>query len=428
MMRVGGFYIQFFRPFCLCFLVILFFFNTSIVFSNEYVPERRKDQFPKVPAYLLVPLPYSYPGVGEGFFLMGSFSNLYDTTTDFLAMYIVGDAGGEMFLLDEMPIIDERLYLNLSYQNIDRALINNYKKRGMRGTSKNDYTLLDIGLSLDKSALVDLTFFDRRLDFFFSYTENEFELQAIRESNGDLVTELDYRGKSFVQKLGVSIDLTDDYLDPKKGFRFVLTYQDVPSKQDQEPNYYTLDYNALLYLPMFKSDTLVFNYYQSDAHVRTKGDSNLTNIRDEIGMNCDVADTACLQTEQELVDIFVNQRTHGTASSLGGNDRLRSYPQGRFNGGHSAFLGAEYRFNFKQEVTPFNYLLWKDVRTGVQLAFFAEMASVSETSGKIWNDIRYSYGTGARLVAGSGSVYRADVAFGDEGASFIVFFYYPWES
>ena len=55
------------------------------------------------------------------------------------------------------------------------------------------------------------------------------------------------------------------------------------------------------------------------------------------------------------------------------------------------------------------------------------MGSVSETERQIWSETRYSYGAGVRLVAGSGSVYRADVAYGDEGAEVIVFFFYPWE-
>jgi hypothetical protein len=51
---------------------------------------------------------------------------------------------------------------------------------------------------------------------------------------------------------------------------------------------------------------------------------------------------------------------------------------------------------------------------------------VSETSGSLWHETRYSYGAGLRLVAASGSVYRADLAYGSEGNEFTVFFFYPW--
>ncbi|MDX2416382.1 MAG: hypothetical protein QNK19_02865 [Xanthomonadales bacterium] len=77
-----------FRLPSICFLML------SCVAANADAsfPDRRKDQFPSSAAHLIVPLPYSYPGVGDGFFLMGNFSNLRETTTDFLAMLVTGDA------------------------------------------------------------------------------------------------------------------------------------------------------------------------------------------------------------------------------------------------------------------------------------------------------------------------------------------------
>ena len=418
----------FYQACCVFFIAAWLIFNALTVYPYESIPDRRKDQFAETSAHLIAPLPYSYPGIGTGFFLLGNFSNIYDTTTDFLALDIVGDAGGYILQLDEAPLIDERLFVQLYYEHIDRAVVNNYNKRGMKGTGENDFTLLDISLSQTKSILFDLTFFDRRLDLFLSYRESEYEIQAIRDHNGHVITALDepFRGRETNELFGVSVDLTDDYLDPRRGVRFKLTYQDRPAQLANDASYYTLDYNLLLYMPMFKADTLVFNYYQSDAHVSAKGNTNASDIRQELNFNCAPTDTACLQSEQEIVDIIINQRSNGTATSVGGRDRLRSYPQGRFQGGHSAFIGAEYRWNFKQEVAPFNYLFWKDVRTGVQIAFFAEMATVSESRDELWDETRQSYGTGLRLVAKSGAVYRADLAFGDEGTELVVFFFYPW--
>jgi hypothetical protein len=405
-----------------------FIFGCVTVYADVQLPDRRKDQFPTSPAHLVVPLPYSYPGIGQGFFLMGNFSNVMDTTTDFLAIYVTGDAGGYVLQLDEAPIIDRRLYARIFYQNINRAVVNQYDIRGMSGSGKDDYTLLDISLALQKSARFDLTFFDRRLDFFFTHTDSVFDVQAVRDHNGNLISQLadPYHGEDSSQILGVSVDLTDDYLDPLKGLRFGMDYRDRPAKTAGDASYYVLTYNTSLYLPMHDTDTLVFNYFQSDAHVTTKGDTNPADIRAELGLNCAPSDAACLQSEQKLVDTFINQRTNGTAQSLGGKERLRSYPEGRFNGGHSAFLGVEYRWNFKQEAAPFNYLFWKDVRTGLQVAFFGEVGSVSETSTNLWNETRTSYGTGLRLVAASGAVYRADIAYGSEGSETTVFFFYPW--
>lgn len=403
-------------------------FNCMAASAEPDWAERRRDQFPVSTAHLVVPLPYSYPGIGDGFFLMGNFSNLLESTADFLGIYVTGDASGYVLQADEVPLIDRRLFVRLFYQNINRAQINQYDVRGMEGTSENEYTLLDISLARNKSAEFNLTFFERRINFTYEHKVNEYEVEAVRDNNGGLITELDdpYYGKESKDTIGFYVDLTDDYLDPLKGMRFSLQYLDQPAETSDNPSFYVLTYNLSFYVPIQMTNTLVFNYFQSDAHVTSKGNTNPADIRAELGLNCDPLDTECLDSEQKLVDVFINQRTNGTSASLGGKDRLRSYPQDRFNGAHSGFFGVEYRWNFKQEVAPFNYLFWKDVRTGLQVAFFGEVGTVSEKSSDLWAETRYSYGAGVRLVAASGAVYRADIANGQEGAELTIFFFYPW--
>jgi len=407
---------------CLTFVLLL---SSVSAQADVTLPERRKNQFPDSRAHLVVPLPYSYPGIGKGFFLMGNFSNVYETT-DILALYITGDAGGYILQLDELPIVSKRLFVKLYYQDINKAQVNQYDVRGMLGTGKNDYSLLDISLARNKVADFNLTFFDRRLNFLYQRKVNEYGVKAIRDYQGNLITTLDYYGKESKDALGVSLDLTDDYMDPLKGIAFGLQYQKQPRDTANDPSFYVLTYNMSLYTPMLETDTLVVNYFQSDAHVTSKGNINPADIRAELGLNCAPLDTSCLQSEQKLVDTFINSRTNGSSASLGGKDRLRSYPEGRFNGGHSAFIGVEYRLNFKQEVKPFDYLFWKDVRTGLQVAFFGEMGTVSEKSTDLWKERRSSFGIGLRLVAASGAVYRADLAKGDEGSETTMMFAYPW--
>jgi len=107
------------RAFILWGLTLWFIFSCVSAYAGVPVPDRRRDQFPASPARLIVPLSYSYPGIGDGLFLMGNFSNILDTTTDFLAMDVTGDAGGYILQFDEVPIIDQRLYVKLYYQDID---------------------------------------------------------------------------------------------------------------------------------------------------------------------------------------------------------------------------------------------------------------------------------------------------------------------
>ena len=77
----------------------------------------------------------------------------------------------------------------------------------------------------------------------------------------------------------------------------------------------------------------------------------------------------------------------------------------RYNGAHTLFYAMELRWNFVKEVKPFDYWIWKDVATGIQLALFSETGSVAEVNSELGNIWRSSYGFGFRLVSASGFVY-----------------------
>ena len=408
----------------LIFLILIFL--SEHIYADVF-EHRRRDQFPTEDAYLIVPLPYSYPGIGEGFFILGNASNIYDTTADALYIEVTGDATGRVGSFDEIPILTNELLLSIQFQDINAAIVNQYDIRGMNGSNGDNYTLLEVDKADNATLRLDYTYGDRRYNYYISRTNEEYRLTFIRDPDGNEITELTppYSDKINTTKAGFLIDYTDDYLDPTKGLRFGFDYIDSPAASGDDPDYYVLNYNILYYIPLGRADTLVLNYYQSDAHVRTVGNTDENYYRAELGLNCGT-DPTCLQTEQALVDSFIDAATYGTAMSLGGLERLRSYPQGRFSGGHTGFLGAEYRWNIKEEATPFNYLFWKDVRTGKQIAFFAEAGSVSELSSDLWDEKRYTYGVGFRLLTASGSVYRADFAAGDEGSEVAIFFFYPW--
>lgn len=407
--------------------VILAYSSLSI--AADWIPERRKDQNPTQPAHLFVPLPYSKPGIGEGVILMGTVSNVAETTTDITGILVTGDARGHIINGSEVPLFSDILFLDFFLQDINRAAVNNYSIRGINNTRENDYTILDVSLAKETNAELNLTFFERRLNLYYSYNKFEYQIDAIRDNNADIITTLSepYNNSGNSDSFRVLFDLTDDYLDPRKGFRLDLAYQDHSADKISDPEFYTLDYNVLGYIPIGELDTLVLNYYQSDAHVQRIGDIDPASIRAELNSNCAPADTQCLTTEQQLVDNFIKARTYGTSTSLGGDLRMRSFPQSRYQGAHTAFIGAEYRLNMTQEVTPFDYFIWKDVRTGFQVAFFAEIGTVAETTTQLWDETRHSLGAGFRLIAASGAVYRADFATGDEGAEVIIIFDYPWE-
>lgn len=417
--------------------LILIILMSSLTFNltradsfEDYLTEpRRKEQFPTEPAHLYVPLPYSMPGIGSGYFLMAYLSNINQTTTDAAIISVQGDASGFVTQIDEIPLIKNHLLLQLFDLNISKAAVNEYKTRGM-DSNENDFNILEVDDVHNISAELTLNFMQRRLAFIASYSDDYNEIAAIRDVEGNILNQFTEPqvNEGIRRSYAAMIDLTDDYLDPKKGFRFHLGYQDNPTSDLDNPDYYVLDYSLLYHLPVNFGDTLVFNYYQSDAHVRRTGSLDADAIRNQqlSYSNCTPTDTACLDTVEQRVQNTLAHNRYGTASALGGTDRLRSYPDGRFSGGHMAFAGIEFRSNFVQEATPFDYFIWKDVRTSLQLALFAEVGTVAETSSELWNDTRYSYGIGARLLSASGSVYRADWATGEEGAEITIFFFYPW--
>ena len=410
-------------------IFLLLTIYSSLCLAYEWIPERRKDQNPTQPAHLIVPLPYSKPGIGDGVVLMGTVSNVAETTSDITGLFVTGDADGSIINGSEIPLYSDILFADFFLQNINRAAINNYSIRGINNTRENDYTILDLSIADEAHIQFNLTFFERRLNFYYLYRNFEYQVDAIRDNDGTLITALGqpFKNSEDSNSFRISADLTDDYLDPRNGLRFDVAYQDNKASNINEPDFYTLNYNILGYIPINKLDTLVLNYYQSDAHVQRQGNTDPDSIREELNANCAPTDTACLETEQNLVDNFISARTNGSSSSLGGDLRLRSYPQERYQGAHTAFIGAEYRWNITQEATPFDYFIWKDVRTGLQVAFFAELGTVSETSSQLWDETRHSIGAGFRLVAASGAVYRADIATGREGAELIIIFDYPWE-
>ncbi len=393
--------------------------------------ERRKPQFLTEPSYLIVPLPYSLPGIGEGFLLLGQAGNIAETNVDAWGLVITGDAAGQIFGLEDIHILSETLILDLFSQNITKAVVNNYETRGM-DSDPDDYTLIELTSVKTRQAQLSLSLFDRRLELFASTSTQSVEVPRIRDKDGEIIAELNppYRGDSESSAIGMLVDYTDDRQDPRKGLRMQVDRSHSPNDDPDEAEFFVWNYTVTGYLPMGKLNTLALHYFQSDAEVTREGNTDPAALEAELGITCPPAGEAgsaeCEETVDELVDMFVKQRKNGTSTSLGGENRLRSYPQGRFSGAHTVFYAIEFRWNLTEEATPFNYFFWKDVRTGVQIAFFAETGSVAETRSEVGDSYASTYGVGFRLVSGSGNVYRADFATGDEGFEYTILFNYSF--
>jgi outer membrane protein assembly factor BamA len=231
--------------------------------------------------------------------------------------------------------------------------------------------------------------------------------------------------------LGMNIDLTDDRQDPRKGFRFEANRKErLDSVDPIYSEFIVYDANLSAYIPIGHKNTWVWNAYRSSTRIKHQGSTNYAELQGRFGFGCgSIADPAaqaeCDSAESQYINSLIANNRYGTSSALGGTQRLRSYLGGRFYAGETLFIGTEFRWNLTDEYTPMDWYILKGHRTNMQISFFAEAGSVSETSAGLTDKFKYSYGVGFRMLF-EGTTLRADIAHGDEGTEMILFIDYPF--
>jgi hypothetical protein len=414
--------------FSFCLTLLLLFIVSD--FSEATMPERRRTQFRKESGYYIIPTPYSLPGIGQGLALAAVVTNIKDTYTDAYGFALTGDLAGFGGAVADIHLIPERLILDLNAENLSRARVTSYGQRGMK-SEKNDFTLLDVGDINFYGARLTSTFFERRFEVYGSGYTFGSRLERIRDNSGKTILEAENpeSGSSQTYILGTQIDITDDYTDPRKGLRLDMSGKWSPPRRARAADFYIMEFNASGYIPIGERSTWAFNYFRSAANIIRKGETDRSLIEQEQGLDCgSISDPSQQRFCQQVIDNTIAANTYGTASSLGGRSRLRSYPQDRYSGAHTVFYGTELRWNLTEEFTPFNIYIMRDIRTAFQLAFFYEIGSVADIQGELGNIMKSSYGSGFRMVTASGIIFRADVATGNEGAEVTIIIGYPWES
>lgn len=398
--------------------------------SDEFAaPERRRDQYPTGFGYGAFPYPYRLPGIGSGLsFAAGAF-NIADTYTDVYGIAFTGDVKGGAVGVGDVHLIPRRLIVDFGYSAVNKASFQSYAQRGMN-TEKNDFRLIEVGDTEYYGGRLTATFLERRFEMYGAWYQGASRLKSIRDKEGNLIVAAQDppRTGGHTTLLGTRLDLTDDYADPRRGVRLDVTRTQSPPRGPGS-NYYVMDYNATGYIPFAPRNTLAINLLRSDAFVLRQGETDPNALQAQLGLNCaGIADPTQQQFCNEVIDTSIANNKFGTATSLGGFSRLRSYPQGRYQGAHSLFFGAEFRWNITEERRPFDIFIMKDVRTTFQVAFFYETGVTSDSRGELTRgNMRDSYGTGVRMVFASGLVLRADVATGREGFNTAIFIGYPWE-
>ena len=362
--------------------------------------ERRKPQFLKDSSYLILPLPYSIAGIGQGILFTGLAGNIGGTNIDAFAVFVTGDVTGNFVAVEDIHLIEETLIFGFQNFNINTVIFNSYEQRGMNSNG-DIFKLIELDQIDGQLATVTLSLFDRRFELFGGLEKQKRSVTRIRDQDGNLIAQLSsgFKSESETTIFGIVVDYTDDRQDPLEGIRLQVTRSNSPPASDVDPDTFVWDYSLTGYIP-FGNNTLAIHYFRSDAQVVRQGQTNRAAIEFEL---CQV-DLTCISAVQDLVDQFIAARKNGTSTSLGGDERLRSYPLDRFQGAHTVFYSLEFRWNFSSAVTPFDYFIWKDIRTGLQLAFFAEAGSVGETRSEVGNTYATTFGVGFRMISGSGFV------------------------
>ena len=413
----------------LCFLIgCLLVLNG--VFSHSFAVERRKAQFSNQPGYAILPAPYNLPGIGSGLAIAGTFTNIYGSYTDVFALILLGDVEGYGGGVTDLHLIPENLFVDFTAQQLSKVTAQSYSQRGMK-SDKDDFVVIESDDVFFAGGRLTLSFLERQLEFFGVSYSSSLTLSKIRDQEGKIILEAESPERQTSESYGggVVLDWTDDKVSPRKGFRLNVSRTTSPPANEKSPNFFVDDYNATFYIPVGKISTWVFNYFISNAIVARQGLTNRDELSLELGLNCQSIPAGTARNEcWQTVDNRQAANRYGSSVSLGGRSRLRSFPQGRYTGAHTAFYGTEFRWNLTEESTPYDLILIKDIRTAVQLAIFYEEGSIADKPQDLWVEKRNSAGLGLRLVTGSGLVYRADYAVGNEGGNFTLILNYPWET
>ena len=408
--------------FVFVFVLLTIFFQTLL-----HAIERRREQFVTDFGYVAIPIPFSVPGVGTGLGVAGNINNIpmfgEETTTDVYALTIpFGDVKGSIVGVTDIPLWPKTLIFDILYGEFNKYNQRSYLDRTMN-SKKDDFLNLELDQTQFSGGRMILSLFDRMFELYRFQYNIKSNISAIRDNEGNLIYEVNQGFDVQAITMGSLFDYTDDRTDPLKGVRFNYNYADSPRRDSDSADFYVQEFNLSGYIPIEKS-TIALNWYRAGATVREEGNTDLEALKTkelkECVANCDAATIQSRAENQQALNRY------GSAGSLGGPTRLRSFAQGRYSGPQVAFRGVEFRWNFSDKETPIEYYIISDTAINFQLAFFYEEGSIADQASDLWKIKKSSTGLGFRLVTSSQFVYRIDLASGQEGNEFIFWFDYPW--
>ncbi len=396
--------------------------------QSIFAIDRRKDQSPREFGYFIVPYAMQLPGIGSWVGLAGGVDNLFELETDMYIATMMGDLDGYVGAFTDIPLGTNHLILNYFRTRFTKGSIQTYD-RGIDSDADNYRLVIADKIQYDL-VMLSLKLWEKQFQLYASTGQSAFQLESWRDSDGNEIAQVDQEeqtGRDF--DVGFIIDYTDDRQDPRIGVRLEGRRKWSPRREETESQFYVNEASLTLYIPIGDIHTWAFNWFKSDAVVTDEGITDKAEISAKSGVSCALnpeTQAECEAILDQQIDQTIAHNKYGTASYLGGTQNMRSFPQGRFYAAHTLFYGSELRWNVTDEFSPFDVWLIKGIRTNIQIALFAEQATLADRTEDLEDEWVHSYGAGLRLVMASGFVFRLDAATGEEGFQTQLFLNYPW--
>ena len=428
-------------------LILTFILFEKTVMSEGLFEERRRKQFNGEISYFLYPLIYQVPGLGSGKGVGGTITSLLGEGSTLSLLGIRGEIELDSLVFSDIPLFSRHFTISGVYANGKKGGFSFYD-RGPDSSQNPEFTL-KFGKSIARALELGLNFFEKQIEIYFGYA---LAFPEIDYGDSDLIDpeiindgtpqqqEDEFAGfiknllkyynltRVFVRRQGVNLDLTDDIIDPRNGIR--IKFENYGFEGEGLTNYRVEDYSITTYHPNSDlSSVLVANVFYSASKVTNSLDDEKVWDKEsclkEVESRPNISkETICNGIIRGFEDFNKTEANNSFATSLGGPNRLRSYPISRFYDKYSFFAGLEYRIYFQEIPTPFNFILEKGIYEGIQLALFQEIGQVSPTNdSSLYKNFKTSTGLGIRLLFSS-VVLRADYATGKEGEEATVFIGY----
>ena len=427
-------------------LVIAFQFLSNSLISKELVERRKKNKTDKI-SYFLYPLVYQVPGLGSGNGGGATITNLLGDGSNLSILGVRGEIEVNSIIISDVPLFTEHFTLSGLYANGKKGGFSFYG-RGPDSSATPEFTL-KFGKSIARAIEFGINFYERQVEMYYgyalafpeiNYNDSDFLDSSIINDGTSQQQEDEFAKfiknllkyynltRVFVRRQGLNLDLTDDRIDPRKGIRF--KFENYGFEGEGLTNYRVEDYSITSYFPNDKfNSVLVANIFYSSSTVLNALDKESFWDKQSCLKKIESTDklsneTICNGIIRGFKEFNETEANNSTATTLGGPNRLRSYPVSRFYDKYSFFAGIEQRIYFKEIATPFNFILEKGVYEGIQLALFHEFGQVSPNNdSSLYRNFKTSTGLGFRLLFTS-VLLRADYATGKEGDEITVFIGY----